>query len=58
MKHDGQTLEGMTLNSLKEHYNSVKDSYVASNCKDTRTHAYLMRVDSWIQIREQQEATE
>lgn len=56
-KFDTQTLAGMSAATLKAHYRQVKEVYLQSPTKDTRTQAYLSIVDGWIQKIEQEGET-
>lgn len=44
-----QTLAGMSLGSLKAHHRQVKEEYMQTASKDTRTQAYLSTVNGFIQ---------
>ncbi|MEC1157561.1 hypothetical protein [Cytobacillus horneckiae] len=44
-----QTLAGMSVDALKNHYAEVKTQYMQRDGRDTRTQAYLSQVDTWIQ---------
>jgi hypothetical protein len=48
-KYNIQTLAGMSLDALKTHYDAVKEDYLKLSGRDSRTQAYLMQVNGWIQ---------
>ncbi|MFC7063960.1 hypothetical protein [Halobacillus seohaensis] len=50
MRINSQTLQGMSKESLKEHYDAVKNEYNERGTPDSRTRAYLMTIDSYIQM--------
>lgn len=54
MNHNNQTLMGMSVNSLKEHYKQVKESYLEGGRND-RMMVYLMKIDSYVQMAEQED---
>jgi len=50
-KYNIQTLEGMTLNALNDHYEKVKADYMQLSGRDVRMQAYLQTVNGFIQMR-------
>lgn len=50
-----QTLQGMSLNALKNHYKKVYDDFQKTSSRDSRTMSYLLTVDSYIQLKQQEE---
>lgn len=48
---NSQTLQGMSAESLKEHYEAVRNEYSKRGTGDARTRAYLMTVNSYIQMK-------
>lgn len=55
MKHDNQTLIGMSAEALKAHYEQVKSDYVSKVGTDARTQVYLMTVNSYFQMKEDED---
>lgn len=58
MRHDTQTLVGMTTGALKEHYDEVKADYLKRSGKDGRLESYLMTVNSYLQMADKKESVE
>jgi hypothetical protein len=54
-RHDSQTLIGMSTDALKDHYEQVKSDYVAKTGTDGRTQVYLMTVNSYVQMKEEED---
>lgn len=53
-RHTTQTLAGMSLETLTEHYKETRKKYADYAHKDTRTQAYLMTVDGYIQMKQRE----
>lgn len=50
-RYTTQTLAGMSLETLIEHYKETRKKYADFAHKDTKTQAYLMTVDGYIQMK-------